>query len=251
MTFNEDVKNYDRFRPTYTKELFDNIIHYSSLDKTKEALEIGIGTGQATTPILQTGCSLTAIELGDNLASYCENKFREYDNFTIHNTSFEDYHYAPNSVGLIYSGTAFHWIPEEIGYTKVFDMLKRGGTLALFWNRPSIKKDSTIYNEIQLIYKKYSPTYEPPVEDKQDKYNRIMESIRKYGFVDLQFKLIHQTRSFNAEDYISLLNTYSDHRVMPKDIRLAFEEEMRATINKHGGVLTIYDTMDLYLAKKP
>ncbi len=50
LTFNMDAPTYDRFRPTYTNELFDDVIRFSSLDRNKRALEIGIGTGQATLP---------------------------------------------------------------------------------------------------------------------------------------------------------------------------------------------------------
>jgi len=248
LTFNEDEKNYDKLRPTYCKELFDAITDYSKLDATKKAVEIGIGTGQATTPILETGCLVTAIELGDRLANYSKNKFSSYDNFEVQNVSFEDYRYTPNSIDLIYSGTAFHWIPEEIGYPKVFDMLRSGGTLALFWNRPSGRENSA-HKELQCIYSKYMPT-ENLVKDHQEKYNLVMESIRKYGFIDLEFKLMHQTRSFNAEDYISLLNTYSDHRMLPDDIKEVFYDEIKAVINKHGGDFILTDTIDLYLAKK-
>ena len=49
-TFNEDVKNYDKWRPTYCKELFNDIIQYSELNQNKKAIEVGIGTGQATVP---------------------------------------------------------------------------------------------------------------------------------------------------------------------------------------------------------
>lgn len=182
-TFNEDEKNYDKFRPTYCKALFDAIIDYSGIDATKKAVEIGIGSGQATTPILETDCSVTAIELGDRLANYSKNKFSTYDNFEIHNISFEDYIYTSNSIDLIYSGTAFHWIPEEIGYPKVFNMLTSGGTLALFWNRPSGEGNSA-HEVIQSIYKKYMPT-EDLVKDNQKKYNMIIDTIRKYGFIDL------------------------------------------------------------------
>ena len=34
-------------------------------------VEIGIGGGQATKPVLDTGCTLTAIEHGDQLAELC------------------------------------------------------------------------------------------------------------------------------------------------------------------------------------
>lgn len=56
MTFNEDVENYDKFRPTYPRELFREIIDYANLDLKKHSLEIEIGIGKATTPILETGC---------------------------------------------------------------------------------------------------------------------------------------------------------------------------------------------------
>ena len=48
-----------------------------------------------------------------------------------------------------------------------------------------------------------------------------------------------------------MLNTYSDHRAMPDDVRTRFECEIRAAIEKAGGFLKVYDTIDLYLAQKP
>jgi 16S rRNA A1518/A1519 N6-dimethyltransferase RsmA/KsgA/DIM1 with predicted DNA glycosylase/AP lyase activity len=44
-------------------------------------LEVGIGTGQATLPILETSCSLTAIELGYHLAEFSKCKFKNYKKF--------------------------------------------------------------------------------------------------------------------------------------------------------------------------
>lgn len=108
LKFNEDVINYDKYRPTYVNELFIEVINYSKLDNTKNALEIGIGTGQATMPILKTGCNLTAIELGENLAVYSKNKFASFDNFNVINIDFESYSSVTNQFYLIYSATAFH-----------------------------------------------------------------------------------------------------------------------------------------------
>lgn len=101
--FDEDAQNYEKYRPTYIDELFADIITYSGLDDTKNALEIGIGTGQATLPFLSTGCNLTAIELGENLAAYSKDKFALFDNFSIVNTSFESYSAASNSLNLVYA----------------------------------------------------------------------------------------------------------------------------------------------------
>ena len=73
VTFNVDAQNYDTYRPTYPKELFLDIIQYSGISFGKNALEIGVGTGQATEPILGNGCNVKAIELGNNLAQYVKN----------------------------------------------------------------------------------------------------------------------------------------------------------------------------------
>lgn len=88
LKFNEDEMNYDHVRPTYPDELFADIIRYSSVDEGSHSLEIGIGTGQATKSILQTGCLVTAIELGDKLSDLVKKKFSKYDNFNVINADF-------------------------------------------------------------------------------------------------------------------------------------------------------------------
>ena len=63
-TFNQVAEMYDKWRPAYVPELYEDIFAYKSIDKASHVLEIGIGTGQATLPFLNTGCHLTAVELG-------------------------------------------------------------------------------------------------------------------------------------------------------------------------------------------
>ncbi len=54
-----------------------------------------------------------------------------------------------------------------------------------------------------------------------------------------------------AKEYIELLGTYSDHIAIEEKIRMEFFSKIQEAINKHGGSLTIYDTIDLQLARKP
>lgn len=111
LKFNEDELNYDHFRHTYPDELFKDIISYSSVDKESNSLEIGIGTGQATESILQTGCRITAIELGDKLSSFVKGKFKKYNNFKVINADFMTLPLESDSYDLVYCATAFHWLP--------------------------------------------------------------------------------------------------------------------------------------------
>ena len=121
-------------RPEYPDKLSVDVFQYSALDKTKEALEIGIGKGQATLPFLKTGCELTAIELGDKLAEFSRRKFKEYERFKVINQDFETALLEENSYDIIYSASAFHWIVPEIGLPKVYRLLKTRGSICLvFW----------------------------------------------------------------------------------------------------------------------
>jgi SAM-dependent methyltransferase len=252
LKFNEDAANYDRWRPIYVPELFRTIADYSGLDSTKKSLEIGIGTGQATLPILRTGCDITAIEIGENLAKYTKQKFRKFSNFHVVNIDFESFKAESSTYDLIYSATAFHWIPEEIGYSKAFDLLKHGGTLALFWNHPFVnREDDALHKEIQKFYNKYPPSNsQPPIEFNENNCQRILTILQKHNFTNISSQLFYQTRRFSAQDYISLLNTYSDHRAMPVEVRKSLEQGILSVIEEYGGTLNVYDTMDLYLAQK-
>lgn len=72
----------------------------------------------------------------------------------------------------------------------------------------------------------------------------------KYRFIDISYRLYHRTRTFTADEYTSLLGTYSDHIAIEETKRMKFFDEIRETINDNGGIITIYDTIDLQLARK-
>ncbi|MCL2818071.1 MAG: class I SAM-dependent methyltransferase [Clostridiales bacterium] len=254
LVFNEDVLNYDKSRPRYCDELFSDIIKRAELGAGKSCLEIGCGTGQATEPFLRTGSSVIAIELGDKMAAYARMKFENYDNFQVINMDFENYD-CGGKFDLIYSASAFHWINEETGYPKVFDMLKNGGTLALFWNR-TIPTADPLQMKIYEVYKKYRDytdyvDFDSLEESLAGQYENIKKTIAGYGFVDIESNLYKSTRILNADKYISLLNTYSNHVSIPEPAKSRFFSEIKEAIISFGDIIKIYDTMDLYLARKP
>ena len=123
---------FDKWRTRYCDELFIDVIEYSRLDSSKTALEIGPGTGQATEPILRSDCSYMAIELGENFTEIMKYKFGSHNNFQIVNGDFETYDFGDKRFDLVYSAATIQWIPEEIAFTKSYDLLKSNGTLAMF-----------------------------------------------------------------------------------------------------------------------
>lgn len=239
-------------RPEYVPELYEDIFKFITIDKTSNVVEVGIGGGQASLPILKTGCKLTAVEYGENLAKLCRQKFKEFPSFSTVTAKFEDFEYDEDACDLIYSASAFHWIPEEVGYTKVFELLKSGGVFACFANHPYKDKGrEDIHEALQKIYSVYMPGAGSADEYSEDEAKKRAYTARKYGFTDISYKLYHRTRSFTAKEYTSLLATYSDHIAIEEHTRKRFFSEIEIAIDNLGGHITIYDTIDLQLARKP
>jgi len=251
--FDEAVLNYEKRRPNYGTELFKDVIKYSKITMDKSLLEVGCGTGQATEPFLKIKCKLTAVELGEKLALYTREKFKAYINFNVVRSSFEDYDCDYNKFDMLYSATAFHWIPDEIGYKKAYRIIRSGGTIALFWNRPSPNdKDNPVHQKIQSIYRELLPQWGNKVTHSQDKqkYSSV-NKIEQYGFVNVEFKQYHNIRKMTGIEYVELLNTYSDHIALEKPMKSLLFDGIRTAIEEFGNEIIINDTVELYLAKKP
>ncbi|WP_297635947.1 class I SAM-dependent methyltransferase [uncultured Clostridium sp.] len=250
LKFNEDALNYEKYRPGYPKELFEELINYAQLDKSSKVIEIGCGTGQATLPILKIGCNVMAIELGNNLATYTKEKFKRYDNFKIINDDFINYNIEENKFDLVYCATAFHWLPIEEKYKKIKNILKKDGVLAIFWNHPFVSRNNDITNvKSKEIYDKYKPSKEKAIEFSQKDCKKYIEELKNFGFKEVISKVYYRKRTLTSEEYIGLINTYSDHRALEEKIKYNFEKDMREAIDSVGGKINIYDTIDLYLAK--
>ncbi len=250
-TFNEDAVNYDKYRPGYPQALFENVISYSQIKEGSKLIEIGIGTGQATLPFIQLDCKVTGIELGENLSTFVAEKYKAYSNFNVINMDFMNCPIEENSCDLIYCATAFHWLPKKEAYSKIMNSLKRGGSIALFWNHPFPNRvDDPSNIASQKIYNKFRHSGEKQKEFSKEDCIIIVQELTRYGFENVEYQLYKRVRKLNTDEYIHLLNTYSDHRALNPTLKEMFESEMRQAINEAGGTINIYDTIDLYLAQK-
>lgn len=256
-TFDTVATRYEKLRPKYTDDLYKTLFNYISIDNSSNVVEVGIGGGQATLPILERGCTLTAVEYGENFSKLCEKKFENYKNFSVITEKFENTSFADFQYDLVYSASAFHWIPENIGYPKVYAMLKSGGAFARFANHPNRDKGNPALSaEIDKLYSIYYYQYygkdvKPEKEYSEEQAVQRAQIAKKYGFVDIKHAMFYRTRTFSAKEYVELLGTYSDHIAIKEKIRMEFFSKIEETINKYGGSFTIYDTIDLQLARKP
>jgi len=246
-TFDTIPEQFDKWRPRYCKELFDTVITQSNVNPSSSVLEIGPGTGQATEPFLKTGCNYLSIELGENFVEFNKEKFKSYNNFHIINDDFETYDFGFQKFDLIFSAATIQWIPENIGFPKVFDLLKRGGTLAMFMTRTDQKTPNGIlYDEIQKVYKEHFYV------DTAYKCKLEYENVVNYGFVDLKYCDWKETKIYTADEYVEYLgSTQIGHITLREPYKTKFYKGVHDVIEKHGGKITLENTIALYLTKKP
>ena len=255
-TFDTEASKYDKMRPGYADELFQAIFEYVKIGEGSRVVEVGSGSGQATLPVLKTGCELTSVEYGENFSRILMEKFGGYKGFKVITGKFEDVDLEDDAYDLVFSATAFHWVPEEIGYPKVYSALKPGGAFARFANRPRNSQNAPeLAAEINALYEEYyNKAYDIKSGTKkwftEEKAKEISQIPAKYGFTDITYKLFYRERVFTADEYIQLLGTYSDHIAIEETIRNEFFSNIAAAINRHGGKIIISDTMDLELARK-
>lgn len=238
---------FDKYRPRYSAELFADLIKYAEIGPGKAVLELGPGTGQATDPILNTGCDYHAIELGGHLFEMMNRKYGKLQNFSIVNDDFITHDFGSQKFDMIYSAATIQWIPEDIAFSKTYELLKPGGTLAMMLTQGDYKTpNEDLYNKIEQVYSKY---FRPETEymHRSFKYTNATN----YGYVGFEKHEYHGMRELTADEYVAFSGTHCDHIVIPEPYRTKFFNGLREAVLEAGDKIVCHDTYVLYLVKKP
>ena len=245
--FDTIPEQFDKYRPRYSEKLFAFLAEYLQIGPGRSVLELGPGTGQATDPILDTGCDYHAIELGENLFEMMKRKYGHYPNFSIVNDDFITHDFQGRRFDMIYSAATIQWIPEEIAFSKTYDLLKPGGTLAMMYTKSEYKtSNEDLYNKIQKVYSEY---FRPETEYKNGSFGYT--NAPNYGYAELERYEFYGKREFTADEYAGFCGTHCDHIVIPEPYKSKFFGGLRQAVADAGNKIVFNDTYILLLAKKP
>ena len=245
--FDRIPEQFDKYRPRYSDALFADLIAYAGIGEGKQVLELGPGTGQATEPILKTGCDYLAIELGEHLAAkMCEN-FGAYSNFSLVCDDFITHDFGEARFDLIYSAATIQWIPEEIAFAKTFSLLKPGGVLAMMLTKSDYRaSNEELYQAIQKIYQEH---WRPAEQYGQRGFGYT--NAVNYGYVDFERREYLGQRVMTADEYVAFSGTHCDHIDILEPHRTPFFEGLRQAVLAAGDRIVFHDTYVLMLARKP
>ena len=179
LIFDTIPEAFDRHRMRYCPELFDFLVRESRTTARSSVLELGPGTGQATDPLLATGCEYTGIELGVNFAGVLARKYGGRTNFHLIRDDFITHDFGAKKFDLVYSAATIQWIPEETAFPKTFALLKPGGMLAMFLTRRDYRTPNpALYERIQQVYDR---CFKPEIPYTHGSFR--YENAPKYGYI--------------------------------------------------------------------
>lgn len=258
--FDDMAAEYERARPEWPGEIFDDIFAYCA---PANAVEIGAGTGKATRALLSRGVNVTAVEISPRMAEYIENRFADCGDFRVITSAFEDAALDAGAYDMVCAASAFHWVDAEIGCPKALRLLRPDGALALFRYNARDFGDNGRHAYINdIFYEYYDKYYNLPRREfvklshkdfltPREIYRGFkLYDLRDYGFVDTVMKFYDATINYTGEEYVAFLNTLADHRKLPHDVKTAFHGELRRAITARGGVDVDY-VFQLYMGRKP
>jgi SAM-dependent methyltransferase len=216
--FGEDAELYDRARPGYPAALFEDLAVLAGLTPSSRALEIGCGTGQATSPLARLGCSVVAVELSPELAAVARGKLREFPRVTVDVSAFETWTPPAEPFDLVLSATAFHWVDPATRAGKVADVLRPGGALAVVHTDHVAGGTERFFADVQEIYERFDPKTPPGL--RQTPATGIpddgVEFERSGRFEAARFGRYEWEQAYTTSEYLDLLMTYSGTRSLPR-----------------------------------
>lgn len=221
--FDEDAELYDRARPGYPPELFDDLVELAGTRPGSRVLEVGCGTGQATVPLAGRGCRITAVEAGSHMAAVARRNLAEAAAAEVVTAEFESWPLPREPFDAVVSATAFHWIDPAVRMTKTADALRPGGALVVVRGQHVRGGTEEFFVDVQRCYERYDPDttpgLRPPAAADLDGSDHAEEVARSGRFGPTVFRRYEQDLTYTTSQYLDLLLTYSGHRALPEAAR--------------------------------
>jgi cyclopropane fatty-acyl-phospholipid synthase-like methyltransferase len=246
-TFDQVAELYDRARPTYPKELFDDLVEIAGLQPRSRVLEIGCGTGKATLPLAGRGLRVTGVELGPSLAAVARRRLALFPGVQIVVADFETWTPQRGDYDAVVSFTAFHWIEREKRYLSTAAVLRPGGALAIAMLHHVLPPDADpFFVEAQADYEAVGKGGNPPGPPE------TVEAFGEEMAASPLFEVVAERRyqweiEYTADEYIDVLSTYSPNIAMDDAKRTRLFDLLRARIGDRPLRKTYLATLDVAL----
>ncbi|MFB7341664.1 class I SAM-dependent methyltransferase [Streptomyces hydrogenans] len=242
-TFDEDAELYDRTRPGYPPVLYDDLAELAGACPGSRVLEIGCGTGQATVPLAERGCRITAVEAGPRMAAVARRNLDGAAGVEIVTADFETWPLPEEAFDVVFAATAFHWIDPAVRAAKAAEALRPGGALAVVRTQHVRGGTEEFFIEVQRCYERFDPDTppgsQPPEAADVNGSDHVQEIVRSGAFGPTVFRRYERDLTYTTTEYLRLLQTYSGHRALAEAARNGLLECIGGLVDgRYGGRVT-------------
>ncbi|WP_372343193.1 class I SAM-dependent methyltransferase [Streptomyces sp. KL116D] len=264
-TFTQDAETYDRARPGYPPELYDDLAELAGTGPGCRVLEVGCGTGKATVPLAARGCRIVAVELGAELAAVARRRLAGHPGAEVEVAAFEDWPLPAEPFDVVLAATSFHWIDPAVRVAKSARALRPGGTLATVSTHHVAGGTADFFVEVQGCYERFDPATPPGLRltpaadipyDSQEAPNRNVAQGNAAlpgadRFEPPVFRRHERDITFTTEEYRDLLCTFSGTRDLEPAARSGLLDCVGDLIDRHyGGRVTKRYLTELRVARR-
>lgn len=267
-TFEQVPELYDRARPDYPPQVFDDLVAIAQLPPGARLLEIGCGTGRATLALAERGYAVACVELGERLAAIARRRLSPFPDVSVAVGDFETWRPERGDFDAVVAFGAFHWLAPELRYARSADLLHERGKLAFVSTAHVLPPDGDpFFVDVQADYEAVVPAdaqretgafYSPPwrlphpdaIGDHSDAV--VTAELEASGrFRPVAARRYRWDVVYGADDYLAVLATYSHHRALHDETRSRVLERIRRRIERRPGrtVRTTYLAL-LYVAER-
>lgn len=264
LVFGEVAELYDQVRPSYPEQLVDDVVELVGVPA--RALDVGSGTGKAAVLLAARGLEGVALEPDPAMAAVARKRLLGFPGWRVEVGEFERWAPGPDVVpsespsgsgtgaagkpdahraqereaggagegfDLVSAAQAWHWLDPRTRSARAATLLRPGGWLARWWNRPAPDPNPLRY-AIDRCYDRLAPTLgahfmapEGPPADAADSAGPGFDARieRHYAW----------SRTFTTGEWLDLLRTQSDHRLLPDEQREQLLAAVGEAIHAAGG----------------
>ncbi|MFP5234550.1 MAG: class I SAM-dependent methyltransferase [Acidobacteriota bacterium] len=231
-TFDEIAELYDRGRREPPAWIYETLFAKTGFEPSAaRVVEIGCGTGKSTLPLARRGASVTALEMGANLAAVARRNLAAYPRVEVVETRFEDWRPA-EEFDLALAITSWHWLDPAVRYERAAGALRDGGVLAFTLDGQAYPPGfDPFFVEIQDAYEVVGMGRIPEPRPLPESVADAREEMERSGcFREVRVLRHLWSEEFTADEHVAMMETASDHRLLDAEKREWLFGEMRRLI---------------------
>jgi SAM-dependent methyltransferase len=238
--FGEVADEYDDVRAGYAPELAAAVFDYLG-QVPRRAIEVGAGTGKATSAFAGRGAPIVCLEPDPQMADVLRTADRPGVEVVV--SRFEDYSPPAGVVDLVFCAQAWHWVDAQLRCQLAYDALAPGGVLALFGHEYQFADPQMAAAVHGEAYPRYAPELlDDPTDTPPGGPAEQWFAVELAGcglFADVHAFEFRRVVRYPTVQYLALLRTFSNHRMLAPDRRAALHEGIAAVVDARGGVVNI------------